>query len=77
MFATRGDLNLNAADQSLKGLRAVWRWEHTTGDRSAEGATNGIADDVPKRGAEERVARQRLGALGGVKRAPEVVIAES
>jgi hypothetical protein len=66
MVATCGNFNFDSLDERIECRRILWARERPGGDRSAEGAADGIAHYVAKRGAEEWVAGERGGALSSV-----------
>jgi hypothetical protein len=72
VIATCGDFNFDSLDERIERRRIVWTRERPGGDRAAEGAADGVAYDVTKWGAEERVAWEHGGALSSVWRGPSV-----
>jgi hypothetical protein len=66
VIATCGDFNFDPLDERIERRRIFWARERPGGDRSAEGATDGVAHYVAKRGAEKLVAGERGGALSSI-----------
>ena len=66
MIATCGNFNLDPLNERIKRRRIFWTRERPCGDRSPDGAADGVAHYVTKRGTEERVAGECGGALSSV-----------
>jgi hypothetical protein len=66
VVATCGNFNLDPLNERIERRRILWARERPRGDCSAESPADGIADHVAKRGAKERVAGERGGALSSV-----------